>query len=484
MIFWVILTGLSVYLLYVKGFRKPPNYPPGPPIVPMLGSIPFLRGPTLNDKIWSKDLADQYGPVVGLFFGSHPAVMINDPKVAKEALSGEDLLGRPRDPLAMSVRSENGRFFGLFLADGEIWNHQRRFTLRTMKDLGLGKSVLEEIMIFEAGQLCDIFKSEVDRDVLIDGQFNIPVVNVLWSSIAQVRFENDNPKILEFMAILRGLFRGGGFLKQFFAILKHFPNLSGLNNRRATNLKLRAIIQEEIENHKDMVQTGASPDDFIGKYLREMETDPYLNEKELLHICQDLFGAGTETVSSTLIFSLAYLVMHPEVQQKCFEEIIRLQDIGGEINLREQQKFVYVNATINEVFRKSSMTASIIPHRALRPTKIMGYDIPYDTMILTNMMLNNNDPDYFQDPEDFRPERFIDDHGKLVKNDILTPFGVGKRICPGEALARGELFVFLAYLIRTFAFSNPLEQPRPNAEVTWGMARLPLPFYVRLTLRK
>jgi len=68
--------------------------------------------------------------VVGLYLGNLPFVMINDPKVAKEALSQDELIGRPRDPLALEIRSYNGLFYGILLADGEIWEQQRKFTYK------------------------------------------------------------------------------------------------------------------------------------------------------------------------------------------------------------------------------------------------------------------------------------------------------------------------------------------------------------------
>ena len=115
---------------------------------------------------------------------------------------------------------------------------------------------------------------------------------------------------MEFMEILRGFFRGGSFLRQFFPLLKHFPDMSGLNLRKAANAKLRSMFIPVIEDHKRQVEDGVTPDDFIGRYLEEMKSDPVLDENQLLNTVQDLFGAGSETVSSTLAFSIMYLVMH------------------------------------------------------------------------------------------------------------------------------------------------------------------------------
>lgn len=128
-------------------------------------------------------------------------------------------------------------------------------------------------------------------------------------------------------------------MKQFFGILKYFPNLSGLNVRRATNQKLRVPIQREIDAHKLFhAETNSHMNDFIGQYLEEMETDPMMNENELMNICQDLFGAGSETVSSTLLFSIAYLTMYKDVQDECYQEILRLEQDGTQISLQNQNR--------------------------------------------------------------------------------------------------------------------------------------------------
>lgn len=82
-VLWAIVVILLGVWTYVKGIKKPHNFPPGPPRLPLLGSIPFLKGATTNDKIWNPILEEQYGPVVGLYLGNAPFIMINDPRVIK-----------------------------------------------------------------------------------------------------------------------------------------------------------------------------------------------------------------------------------------------------------------------------------------------------------------------------------------------------------------------------------------------------------------
>ena len=92
-----------------------------------------MKGNSTNEKIWNKDLADHYGPIVGLFLGNKPFIMLNDPKIMLKAFNQEVFLGRTKDPLALEVRGENDKMFGILLTDGPQWAHQASFTFKTLK---------------------------------------------------------------------------------------------------------------------------------------------------------------------------------------------------------------------------------------------------------------------------------------------------------------------------------------------------------------
>jgi hypothetical protein len=78
----------------IKLFSKPPNFPPGPPHLPIIGSFPFLSGSGVEKYVGNAVAA--YGPVTGLFAASYPMVMINDWKLAKTLFAQEEFSGRPK----------------------------------------------------------------------------------------------------------------------------------------------------------------------------------------------------------------------------------------------------------------------------------------------------------------------------------------------------------------------------------------------------
>ena len=97
------------------------------------------------------------------------------------------------------------------------------------------------------------------------------------------------------------------------------------------------------------------------------------------------------------------------------------------------------------------------------------------------------DPQFWEEPEEFIPERFlqkIDMETKLVKKDMFVPYGMGRRICMGESLAKDTLFIFFTNLVKYLEFNNPVshELPNPN-NYTEGFTIIPKPYFVSIECR-
>ena len=95
------------------------------------------------------------------------------------------------------------------------------------------------------------------------------------------------------------------------------------------------------------------------------------------------------------------------------------------------------------------------------------------------------DPEYWGDPEIFRPERFLDPHtGLVIRKERFVPFGFGKRVCMGESLAKAELFLFTAILIKNVVVKKPENNPVPDTRNDIaGLTRSPKPFYIKIKRR-
>ena len=118
---------------------------------------------------------------------------------------------------------------------------------------------------------------------------------------------------------------------------------------------------------------------------------------------------------------------------------------------------------------------------------VEGYDIPKDSLILANLWGFMKDPKHWEDPLAFRPERFLEktDAGwRVVKREMFVPYGMGRRICMGESLARDTLFIFVTTLLKCLKFENPNKHPKPDPEnFSQGFTLIPHPFHVKLVSR-
>lgn len=139
-----IFVALFFYRCYKYCFYRPPNFPPGPPRIPLIGSYLFLL--LINHKnkhLAINKLCEYYKTsVLGFHIGSVLAVVANDPKSVREMLFNQDFDGR-NDIVLARLREPNFNLKGIFFLDGPYWLHQRRFTLRNLRDFGFGRRYQE-----------------------------------------------------------------------------------------------------------------------------------------------------------------------------------------------------------------------------------------------------------------------------------------------------------------------------------------------------
>ncbi|KAK3760740.1 hypothetical protein RRG08_019557, partial [Elysia crispata] len=125
-----------------------------------------------------------------------------------------------------------------------------------------------------------------------------------------------------------------------------------------------------------------------------------------------------------------------------------------------------------------------LPHQGRADTTINGYTIPAGTTVIANTESIIRSADSFKDPEQFRPQRFLDDHGKFIQPESFSLFGVGRRSCPGESLAKMELFLFLTSLLQRFELQPATPGQLPSLDPQQGLTYPPLPFQVWLVARQ
>lgn len=166
---------------------------------------------------------------------------------------------------------------------------------------------------------------------------------------------------------------------------------------------------------------------------------------------QSLVLAGTDTSSATIEWGMTLLLNHPHVLKKAKEELDI--HVGNDRLIEESDlpKLQYLRNVVSETLRLFPVIPLSLPHMSSAYCKIGGFDIPSGTMLLTNIWAIHRDPEVWEDPHSFMPERFeIGEHG----NYDLIPFGVGRRVCPGGGLAQRVVGLALGSLIQCFEWKR------------------------------
>ncbi|XP_078517168.1 cytochrome P450 2G1-like [Lissotriton helveticus] len=469
-----------LFLLAWASVKKGGNLPPGPTPLPFLGNLLQLKGSDLYTSLL--ELRKKYGPVYTVYFGPRPVVILCGFEAVKEALidQGGDFEGRGELPIVDNVF----KGFGVIFSNGERWKKLRNFCITTLRNFGMGKRSIEERISEEIQFLLVEFHKTKERPFNTNTCFRLAASNVVCSIVYGNRFEYDDDRIISLLKMLHCIFyqmsSGWGKLYNMFPnILKHLPGPHNSLFRSCENIKTYAA--ERVKDHIESLDPNC-PRDLIDCFLIRMEKEKENTHTEfftenLLNILINLFCAGTETVSTTLTMGMLILLKHPEIEEKLHEEIYRVIGPNRSPAFEDRVNMPYTEAVIHEIQRFSNVIPLNVPHSVTKDTQFRGYMLPKGINVYPVLGSVLNDPKEFRDPMNFNPGHFLDENGRFKKSEAFMPFSAGKRVCPGEGLARVELFLFLTSIIQNFKLQSVVELENLSLEPQLGGFENMAPFY-------
>ncbi|KAH9513922.1 Cytochrome P450 2E1 [Bulinus truncatus] len=189
-------------------------------------------------------------------------------------------------------------------------------------------------------------------------------------------------------------------------------------------------------------------------------------DAEIIQSLADFFFGGVTSTSSGVEFVLMYLSKHPDIRLRVQEEVGRVA--GSEVirwSMRDEMPFV--RACITEGLRLGCVTPSSLPHVAMKDTEIEGYTVRKGTSVLASIYSLHRDPEFYTDPEEFKPQRHIDEAGRFVRPYSYRAYGVGARRCVGEAMAEIQIFLYVTSVLRQFDLESA--DTRVDAEMDTRM---------------
>ncbi|XP_032747901.1 cytochrome P450 2B12 [Rattus rattus] len=486
----LLLTLTVGFLLFLVSQSQPKTHghlPPGPRPLPFLGNLlQTNRRGFLNSFI---QLQEKYGDVFTVHLGTRPVVMLCGTDTIREALVDQAEAFSGRGTVAVLHPVVQG--YGVIFATGERWKILRRFSLVTMKEFGMGKRSVEERIKEEAQCLVEELKKYKGAPLNPTFLFQCIAANTICSIVFGERFDYKDHQFLHLLdlvyktSVLMGSLSSQMF-ELFSGFLKYFP---GAHKQIFKNLhKMLDYIGHIVEKHRTTLDPSA-PRDFIDTYLLRMEKEKSnhhteFNHQNLVISVLSLFFAGTETTSTTLRCTFLIMLKYPHIAEKVQKEIDQVIGSHRLPTPDDRTKMPYTDAVIHEIQRFADLTPIGLPHRVTKDTAFRGYLLPKNTEVYPILSSALHDPRYFEQPDTFNPEHFLDANGALKKSEAFLPFSTGKRMCLGESIARNELFIFFTVILQNFTLASPVAPEDIDlTPINSGVGKIPIPYQINFLSR-
>jgi len=303
-----------------------------------------------------------------------------------------------------------------------------------------------------------------EKAVNLGELLNVCTANVLGQIMLSKRvFESQGAKAGEFremvieLMVLAGVFNIGDFVPSLA-----WMDLQGVQKKmKKLHNRFDDFFSRMLEEHKAAAQNGGGKKDFLSALLA-LRNDAdgeggKLTDTDMKALLLDLFTAGTDTSSSTVEWAMTELIRHPHMMKKCQQE---LDSVVGRDERRfkesDIQKLPYLQAVVKETFRLHPSTPLLLPRLAAEACEIEGYYIPKNARLLVNTWGMQRDPNVWERPLEFDPDRFVGSSLDVRGTDFeAIPFGAGRRICAGVSMGIRMVQLMLASLIHSFDWSLP-----------------------------
>nr|WEQ50537.1 cytochrome P450 76AH59 [Salvia officinalis] len=447
---------LLILATWFHSFRRRRNLPPGPFPLPIFGNM-FQLGSKPHHTITK--LAKKHGPLMSIHLGSLLTVFVSSPEMAKVILHkyGQVFSGRT---IAQAVHACDHHKKGMaFIPAGEEWRDMRKICRERMfsnQSMEASKGLREEKLLQLLGYVdkcCQQGRSIDVREVSFITTLNLTTAT-LFSTQAT---EFDSKVTMEFKQIIEGVASIVGVpnFADYFPFLRPFDP-QGVKKKADVYFgqllgKVEGYLNERLQSRKTN-PNAPKKHDFLETLVDIIEAKEYnLTMDHIKHLMLNLFVGGAETSTTSIEWIMSELVTQPEIMAKVKAELKSVVGDKKLVDESEMARLPYLEAVIKEVMRFHIPGPFLVPRRAESDQVVNGYFIPKGTQILINAYAISRDPDVWENPDSFEPERFL---GKSIDfkglDYELLPFGAGRRVCPGLPLAGAILNMVTATLIHNF----------------------------------
>ncbi|XP_058150488.1 cytochrome P450 1A2-like [Dasypus novemcinctus] len=460
LVLWVVR---ALQLRVPKGLKSPP----GPWGWPLIGHVLTLRK---NPLLALTRLSQRYGDVLQIRIGCTPVLVLSGLDTVQQALvrQGDDFKGRPNFYSFSFIL--DGQSIAFNPDSGPVWAARRRLAQNALNSFSVASDPASSSCYLEehVGKEAEALLSRIQELMAGAGHFDpfSQVVQSVVSVFGAMCFGRHFHHSEELTSLLENSQEfaetvSSWKLVDFIPFLRYLPNPS-LQKFKALNEEFLRVSQNLVqEHHQDFDKNSIQ--DIAGALYKHREKSSrarggLIPQESIVNLVNGLFGAGIDTVTTAISWSLMYLVTMPEIQRKIQKELDTVIGRARRPRLSDRPQLPYLEAFILETFRHTTFVPFTIPHSTTRDTVLNGFYIPKGRCVFVNQWQVNHDPKQWEDPFEFRPEQFLTTKDTSINKTLsekVMLFGLGKRRCIGEVLAKWEIFLFLATLLQHLEFSVP-----------------------------
>ncbi|KAK6125305.1 hypothetical protein DH2020_040953 [Rehmannia glutinosa] len=451
----LLYTFLALFFTFLifKHFSREKHYhlPPSPaPPLPVFGHLHLLK-PPLHRTF--HHFSQTNGPIFSLKLGTHRAVVVSSPDLVEECFTKNDVVFSNRPD---SMANEYIGYNYTTMAGAPYGHHWRN-----LRRLG-AQEVLSPARLNAFSQIRQDEVRRTLKSLIIGGNeytkvemrpilFEI-IFNMIMRMLAEKRCcsseEKNNKKLGEkFEEMVSELFEHAQNPEDFLPILK-WIDYRGLKKKfAALSKRIDDFYQSLLEEHRREKRNT-----IIGHLLSLQVSDPeFYTDQTIKGFMTNMIFAGTDTSVVTIEWAMSLLLNHPQLLQKAKLELD--SQIGHQRLLEEQDlpNLHYLRNIIFETFRMFPAGPLVVPRKSSADCTVGGYDVPRGTILLVNAWAIHRDPEVWDEPTSFKPERFEE---RDVETHKLMPFGMGRRACPGAGLGQRMVGLVLGSLIQCFDWEN------------------------------
>ncbi|KFP04526.1 Cytochrome P450 3A27, partial [Calypte anna] len=486
----IFLALLAVYGIWPYGVFKKLDIP-GPRPLPFFGTCLEYRKGFLD---FDDECFRKYGNIWGIYDGRQPVLAVMDPQIIKSVLVKDcysTFTNRRHTDLAGELND------AISLAEDEKWKRLRTvlsptFTSGKLKEMFPIMKHYGEVLMKNIQK-----RIEKDNSIPVKEVFGSYSMDVVTSTSFGVNIDSMNNPKSPFVREMQKLIKFDFFHPLFilaFVFPFTAPFLAKLNfsifSRDAVDFFMRTLSKikqdREKENHKgrvDFLQLMIESQNSTSHGSNEANHSPKaLTDSEILSQAFIFIFAGYEPTSNTLGYVAYELAMHPDVQQKAQEEIDSVLPNKAPLTYEAMMQLEYLDMVLSETLRLYPIGGRI-ERTCKRDVEINGVTIPKGIIVMIPPYTLHHNPEYWPNPEEFRPERFSKENKEAIDPYTYLPFGAGPRNCIGMRFALLTLKVAIAILLQHFTFQTCKETPIPLKLSSRGLLIPEKPIILKLVPR-